>query len=62
MFIEFQKYIEDPLAEEIINEKLAEGDTIKLDLVDGEIKIKITKPKKKKTKPDEEESPSSEDK
>ncbi len=51
-----QKYIEDPLAEEIINEKLAEGDTIKLDMADGEIKIKITKPKKKKTKDEESNS------
>jgi ATP-dependent Clp protease ATP-binding subunit ClpC len=51
-----QKYIEDPLAEEIINEKLAEGDTIKLDLVEGEIKIKISKPKKKKTKDEESNS------
>jgi ATP-dependent Clp protease ATP-binding subunit ClpC len=51
-----QKYIEDPLAEEIINEKLMEGDTIKLDLADGEIKIKITKPKKKKTKDEESNS------
>jgi len=51
-----QKYIEDPLAEEIINEKLAEGDTIKLDMADGEIKIKITKPKKKKKTEDEESS------
>lgn len=51
-----QKYIEDPLAEEIINEKLQEGDTIKLDLADGEIKIKITKPKKKKTKDEESSS------
>jgi ATP-dependent Clp protease ATP-binding subunit ClpC len=53
-----QKYIEDPLAEEIINEKLTEGDTIKLDLVEGEIKIKITKPKKKKPKTEDEESSS----
>lgn len=44
-----QKYIEDPLAEEIINAKLKEGDSIMVSLVDNEIKIKITKPKKKKS-------------
>lgn len=52
-----QKYIEDPLAEEIINAKLAEGDSIQLSLQDGEIKIKITKPKKKKTETEGEETP-----
>ena len=30
-----QKYIEDPLAEEIIKSNLSEGDTIKMDVVDG---------------------------
>ena len=42
-----QKYIEDPLAEEIINASLAEGDTITIDLdkKKEEIKIKIDKPK-----------------
>jgi ATP-dependent Clp protease ATP-binding subunit ClpC len=44
-----QKYVEDPLAEEIINAKLLPGDTIQLTLLEGEVKIKITKPKKKKT-------------
>jgi ATP-dependent Clp protease ATP-binding subunit ClpC len=44
-----QKYIEDPLAEEIINAKLIEGDSILVSLHEGEIKIKITKPKKKKS-------------
>lgn len=45
-----QKYIEDPLAEEIINASLAEGDTITIDLdkKNQEIKIKIDKPKAKK--------------
>ncbi|MAZ55373.1 MAG: hypothetical protein CMP54_00005 [Flavobacteriales bacterium] len=35
-----QKYIEDVLAEEIISNKLKEGDNIKLDMKDGEIVIK----------------------
>ncbi|RMG77678.1 MAG: AAA family ATPase, partial [Bacteroidetes bacterium] len=48
-----QKYIEDPLAEEIINSALEEGDKIKIDLDDkkNEIVIKIDKPKKKSAKP-----------
>ncbi len=51
-----QKYIEDPLAEEIINATLAEGDTINIsfDKKNEQIKIKIDKgkkpPKKKETK------------
>jgi len=47
-----QKYIEDPLAEEIIKSNLADGDAIELDLdkEKQEIKIKIIKPKAKKTK------------
>ena len=46
-----QKYIEDPLAEEIVKSNLAEGDTIELayDKDSDSIKIKITKGKKKKT-------------
>jgi ATP-dependent Clp protease ATP-binding subunit ClpC len=42
-----QKYIEDPLAEEIINSSLQEGDTIYLDLEDGkeELSVVIKKPK-----------------
>jgi ATP-dependent Clp protease ATP-binding subunit ClpC len=36
-----QKYIEDPLAEEIIKANLQEGDTIKMDLVDGEEQLNI---------------------
>ena len=41
-----QKYIEDPLAEEIIKSNLAEGDSIEVDLdkEKSELKIKITKP------------------
>ncbi len=50
-----QKFLEDPLAEEIINANLEEGDTITatFDKAKDEIKIKITKPKGKKA---EEES------
>ncbi len=48
-----QKYIEDPLAEEIIQSHLAQGDTIEMDLDDEKIKLKVTvtkapKPRKKK--------------
>ena len=45
-----QKYIEDSLAEEIINSKLKEGDSISIDLdkKTNELIIKITKQKKKK--------------
>lgn len=44
-----QKYVEDPLAEEIINAKIDEGDKIHVGLKKGteEINIRITKPKKK---------------
>ena len=56
-----QKYIEDPLAEEIINASLAEGDTITIDLdkKKEEIKIKIDKGtgKKPKSKKPEEDKP-----
>lgn len=43
-----QKYVEDALAEEIINSNLAEGDTITMDLDEKskELKIKIKKQKK----------------
>jgi ATP-dependent Clp protease ATP-binding subunit ClpC len=53
-----QKYLEDPLAEEIINAKLEEGDTILVGYEEGgeELKIKIQKPKGKKA---EEETPGS---
>lgn len=53
-----QKYIEDPLAEEIIKANLQEGDSIKIDLGENgeELKIDIEKNKKpKKTKKEEEE-------
>ena len=44
-----QKYIEDALAEEIVNSKLSEGDTIAMDLDEakGALTIKIKKGKKK---------------
>lgn len=47
-----QKYIEDPLAEEIIKSNLQEGDTINISLDNDlkELKIDISKPKKSKTK------------
>ncbi len=43
-----QKYIEDTLAQEIVNSKLTEGDTITMDLDEkkGELTIKIKKGKK----------------
>lgn len=45
-----QKYIEDALAEEIVNSKLTEGDTITMDFdeVKDELTIKIKKGKKKR--------------
>lgn len=50
-----QKYLEDPLAEEIIKSNLLEGDliSIKFDEEKKEIKIDIIKPKAKKTKKEE---------
>jgi ATP-dependent Clp protease ATP-binding subunit ClpC len=47
-----QKYIEDPLAEEIIKSNLQEGDTISLDIEDGatELKTSIEKGAKSKKK------------
>ncbi len=44
-----QKYLEDILAEEIVNSKLQEGDTISINLNENEtvLKAKITKPKNK---------------
>ena len=47
-----QKYIEDALAEEIVNSKLTEGDTITMDLDEqkNELTIKIKKGKKVKEK------------
>ena len=47
-----QKYIEDALAEEIVNSKLTEGDTITMDLDEqkNDLTIKIKKGKKVKEK------------
>jgi len=50
-----QKYIEDALAEEIINSKIAEGDKIEMDYKEGEDELVI---KVKKGKNTEEESES----
>lgn len=53
-----QKFIEDPLAEEIINANLVEGDTILLDHEEGkeELKVTIKKPKAAKKSADKKES------
>jgi ATP-dependent Clp protease ATP-binding subunit ClpC len=50
-----QKYLEDPLAEEIINAKLEEGDTIQIgfDVKLEEITVKVIKAKKAKKKKEE---------
>lgn len=50
-----QKYLEDPLAEEIIKSSLEENDTIKIDLTKDpqEISIKVQKAGKKKKKSEE---------
>ena len=47
-----QKYIEDPLAEEIIQKNIKEGDLIKIDFITktDEIKVSVTSPKKTKPK------------
>jgi ATP-dependent Clp protease ATP-binding subunit ClpC len=47
-----QKYIEDPLAEEIIKSNLHEGDTIFLDIEDGTeiLSVRIEKAKSTKSK------------
>ena len=47
-----QKYIEDPLAEEIIQKNIKEGDLIKIDFIakTEEIKVSVTSPKKTKPK------------
>jgi ATP-dependent Clp protease ATP-binding subunit ClpC len=53
-----QKYLEDLIAEEIVNANLQEGDDIKISLDEekGELKVKIKKPKKEKPqKPKKEE-------
>lgn len=52
-----QKYLEDLLAEEIINAKVKEGDTIFVDFDDEkkEVTLKVTKPRKKKETGEEKE-------
>ncbi|PJA07212.1 MAG: Clp protease ClpC [Flavobacteriales bacterium CG_4_10_14_0_2_um_filter_32_8] len=52
-----QKYLEDPLAEEIIQSNLTEGNTInvKLDTVTQELVFSISKTQKKKKNPDVEQ-------
>ena len=47
-----QKYIEDPLAEEIIQKNIKEGDVIKIDYLSkaDEIKVTVTTPKSSKPK------------
>lgn len=51
-----QKFLEDPLAEEIINAKVEEGDTIDVtyDQKAEEIKVKVQKSRKKKKKENDE--------
>lgn len=52
-----QKYVEDPLAEEIIKSSIADGDSIEIDLdkEKQEIKIKVTKPSATKPKKNKKE-------
>ncbi len=45
-----QKFIEDPLAEQIINANLKAGDTILLDLEDGKEELTVAKKKAKTSK------------
>jgi len=58
-----QKYLEDPLAEEIINSSLKEGDKIAIDLdkKKEEIKIKVTKKKGSKVDQEVEDEKKDED-
>jgi ATP-dependent Clp protease ATP-binding subunit ClpC len=52
-----QKFIEDPLAEGIINSNMAEGDTVLMDFEDGkeELSLKVKKQKAKKANPGKDE-------
>ncbi len=50
-----QKYLEDPLAEAILNDDFAEGDVIKADLAKDEVALDIVGPKRKKAKPEKAE-------
>ncbi|HXB11450.1 MAG TPA: ATP-dependent Clp protease ATP-binding subunit, partial [Bacteroidia bacterium] len=53
-----QKYLEDPLAEEIIKSNVGEGDTVNVDFdkAKDDLKIKVTKAKAPKKNKNEEES------
>ncbi len=55
-----QKYLEDPIAEEILKGELHEGDTLEVDYnkENMEIEVRISKPEKPKRKKKEDESPS----
>lgn len=55
-----QKYIEDALAEEIVNSKLSEGDTINMDLDKDKNQLKIKIKKGKKPEESRTEAPSEE--
>jgi ATP-dependent Clp protease ATP-binding subunit ClpC len=55
-----QKYIEDALAEEIVNSKLTEGDTIQMDLDESTDKLTIKIKKGKKPEETKTEAPSEE--
>ncbi|MCB0809875.1 MAG: ATP-dependent Clp protease ATP-binding subunit, partial [Flavobacteriales bacterium] len=60
-----QKYIEDPMAEEIINQSIEEGDkiTVGLNKDKSDLQIKVTKGKKKVGKADgETKEPPADDK
>jgi ATP-dependent Clp protease ATP-binding subunit ClpC len=52
-----QKYLEDPLAEELLNQKIKEGDTVVADYneKEGKITFKIEKPSTKKSESTEAE-------
>lgn len=57
-----QKYLEDPIAEEILKGELQEGDTLEVDYLKDkeEISVKIAKPEKpKRKKKEEDENPAS---
>jgi ATP-dependent Clp protease ATP-binding subunit ClpC len=45
-----QRYIEDPVSEEIIDKELAEGDTIKIDYIEKTDSMKVSIEKKKEVK------------
>jgi len=53
-----QRYLEDPLAEAILNEDIGEGQTIKADLAKDEAILTIAVPKRKKEKEKTEDSDS----